>query len=145
MKLKPLARIETGAGSQMRWRRGVSAALSCFILFPPHLFAEPLTLAREENWLIMRAPHLPAGGIRINYLEAYCRAGSTDADWVTHTVIPHRSELISADPKMVRVRDTLADGVTVEHTIEARNDEVDFALVAHNPTDQRSEAHWAQP
>src|SRR4051812_22177132 len=97
MKFKPRARIEIGAGRQMRSRRGVFAALTCFILFPLHLFAEPLTLAREENWLIIRAPHLPADGIRINYLEAYCRAGSTNADWVTHTVIPHRSEVISAD------------------------------------------------
>ena len=35
--------------------------------------------------------------------------------------------------------------LTVEHTITARDDEVDFRLVAHNPTERRSEAHWAQP
>jgi hypothetical protein len=41
-----------------------------------------LTLAYEPpHWLIIRGPHLPHGGIRVNYLEAYCRAGSTDADW----------------------------------------------------------------
>jgi len=39
----------------------------------------------------------------------------------------------------------LTDGVTVEHTITAFDDEVDFRLVAHNPSSTRSEAHWAQP
>jgi hypothetical protein len=106
-----------------------------------------LTLSREDHWLIVHAPSVPGGEIRVNYLEAYCRPGSTDADWVKHTVIPHRSELLSLsdDRKTMRLRDTLADGVIVEHTITARGDEVDFRLTAHNPTDQPSEAHWAQP
>lgn len=42
----------------------------------------PLTLDRDANWLVIRGKHLPGGEIRINYLEAYCRDGSTDADWV---------------------------------------------------------------
>lgn len=108
----------------------------------------PLTLAYEApHWLVIQAPHLPGGGIRINHLEAYCRAGSTDADWVEHTVIPHRTERIALadDRRSLRLRDTLADGVTVEHTIRAGTDEVDFQLTAHNPGATRSEAHWAQP
>ncbi|MEA3213789.1 MAG: hypothetical protein QOE70_6846 [Chthoniobacter sp.] len=106
-----------------------------------------LTLAREGHWLVIRGAPLPGGELRINYLEAYCRAGSTDADWVQHTVIPHTSELLatSDDGKTLKLRDTLADGVTVEHTITAGEDEVDFRLTAHNPTATRSEAHWAQP
>lgn len=106
-----------------------------------------LTLGREGNWLIIRGSHIPGGEIRINYLEAYCRAGSTDADWVKHTVIKHTNQLISLseDHKLVRLRDTLADGVIVEHTIRAKKDEVDFHLVARNPTAKRSEAHWSQP
>ena len=110
--------------------------------------AEPsLTLAREANYLVIRGAQIPGGEIRINYLEAYCRAGSTDADWVQHTVIKHTSELVSLsdDARVMKLRDTLADGVTVEHTITAGPDEVDFRLVAHNPTATRSEAHWAQP
>jgi len=110
--------------------------------------AEPsLTLAREANFLVIRGDRIPGGEIRINYLEAYCRAGSTDADWVQHTVIKHTAELVSLsdDARVVKLRDTLADGVTVEHTITAGPDEVDFRLVAHNPTATRSEAHWAQP
>lgn len=107
-----------------------------------------LELAYEKpHTLVIRAPHVPGGEIRINYLEAYCRAGSTDADWVAHTVIPHRAEFLSLsdDRKTLRLRDTLADGVTVEHTLLAGDDEVDFRLRAHNPGSTRSEAHWAQP
>src|SRR5580700_12299943 len=110
--------------------------------------ADPsLTLAREDHFLVIRGPQIPGSEIRINYLEAYCRAGSTDADWVQHTVVKHTSELISVsdDGRVLKQRDTLADGVTVEHTITAGPDEVDFRLVAHNPTSTRSEAHWAQP
>jgi hypothetical protein len=107
----------------------------------------PLTLGREGQWLIIRGQHIPGGEIRINYLEAYCRANSTDADWVKHTVIAHKNELLSLsdDHTALRLRDTVADGVTVEHSITTQHDEVDFILVAHNPTDKRSEAHWAQP
>lgn len=107
-----------------------------------------LELAYEApHWLLIRGPHFPGKEIRINYLEAYCRAGSTDADWVKHTVIPHRAELLSLSPdrKTLRLRDTLADQVVVEHTIVAREDEVDFQLRAHNPGTTRSEAHWSQP
>ena len=106
-----------------------------------------LTLERVDHWLVIKGAHIPSGPIRINYLEAYCRAGSTDADWVKHTVIKHKNELISLsdDKKTLKLKDTLADGVTVEHTITAKDDEVDFCLVAHNPTEKRSEAHWAQP
>jgi len=106
-----------------------------------------LTLAREDRFLVIRGAQIPGGEIRINYLEAYCRAGSTDADWKEHTVIKHTSELVSLsdDARVLKLRDTLADGVTVEHTVTTGPDEVDFRLIAHNPAGIRSEAHWAQP
>ncbi len=127
--------------------------LACFVVFAlalataTSLAAPPaLTLSRTDNWLIIHGPRLPGGVIRINYLEAYCRAQSTDADWVKHTVIPHHTELLSLDDdhKVLRLKCTLADGVTVQHTITAHDDEVDFRLTAHNPGSKRSEAHWAQ-
>ena len=106
---------------------------------------EGLTLAWEKNFLTIRGP-FAGGELRILYLEAYCRPGSTDRDW-RETVIPHTAEKLEASPdgKMLRLRDRLADGVVVEHTIRAGADEVDFRLTAHNPTDQPSQAHWAQP
>ncbi|QDT92928.1 hypothetical protein [Gimesia algae] len=106
-----------------------------------------LTLSREKNMLYIHGDHIPGGKIPINYLEAYCRANSTDADWGKHTVIKHETQTLSLneDQTVLKLKCTVADGVTVLHTITAKGDEVDFQLVAHNPTGQRSEAHWAQP
>ncbi|CAN5819344.1 hypothetical protein BH11VER1_BH11VER1_42130 [soil metagenome] len=105
-----------------------------------------LTLERDQNWLVIRGPHLPKGEIRINYLEAYCRPNSTQADW-HDTTIGHTTELVSLseNKKNLQLRCTLKDGVVVDHLITASDDEVSFAITAHNPTDQASQAHWAQP
>jgi hypothetical protein len=107
--------------------------------------SKPLTIAWEKNFLTIRGD-FAGGELRTLYLEAYCRPGSTDRDW-RETVIPHTAEKLeaSADGKLIKLRDKLADGVIVEHTITAATDEVDFRLVASNPTDKPSEAHWAQP
>lgn len=109
--------------------------------------AEPLKLRWEDNILTIGGPHLAGGAITINYLEAYCRDGSTEADWGTHTVVGHTTRLIEnrADGTLVRLEDTVKDGVTVSHRIESTPDEVRFEITAHNPTGKRSEAHWAQP
>ncbi|MFZ4763841.1 MAG: hypothetical protein ACOYMN_02710 [Roseimicrobium sp.] len=113
------------------------------------LQAEPLpnlTLAREANWLIIRGPHLPQGEVRINYLEAYCRAGSTDRDW-KETVVGHKTELLNSSPdgKTLSLRCTVNDGLVVTHVITAGADEVTFDLTVVNPTDHLNEAQWAQP
>jgi hypothetical protein len=107
----------------------------------------PLKLHWEQNFLTIAGPQVPGEQMRVQYLEAYCRAGSTDADWGKHTVVGHKTELIeaSADGTLIRLKCTLSDGITVEHTITSTVDEVDFRLHAHNPTDKESEAHWAQP
>jgi hypothetical protein len=106
-----------------------------------------LTLAREANWLIIRGAHLPKGEIKINYLEAYCRSGSTDADWKQHTFVGHRTELLSSSPdgKEMKLRCNVNDGLIVDHVITAGDDEVTFNLTVRNPTDHINEAHWAQP
>lgn len=111
------------------------------------IHAAGLTLARDGHWLVIKSDQIPSGEIRINYLEAYCRANSTDADWVKHTVIRHTNKVVSLsdDKKVLKLLDTLADGVTVDHNIIARNDTVEFLLLARNPTAKRSAAHWAQP
>jgi hypothetical protein len=103
-----------------------------------------LTIHWDKNFLRVRGDKLPGGEIEINYLEAYCRPGSTDRDW-GETVIRHSTEKLADDGTVIRLRDRLRDGVTVEHTITAGADEVDFRLVAHNPTATESQAHWAQP
>src|SRR5437016_14657282 len=105
--------------------------------------SKPLTISWEKNFLTIRGD-FPGGEIQILYLEAYCRPGSTDREW-RETVIPHSAEKLEASPdgKLIHLRDTLEGGVVVEHTITTGADEVDFRLVAHNPTDKPSEAHWA--
>jgi hypothetical protein len=107
--------------------------------------SQSLTIAWEKNFLTIRGD-FPGSELRILYLEAYCRPGSTDREW-RETVIPHTAEKLEAtsDGKLIRLRDKLADGVVVDHTLTAGKDEIDFRLVAHNPTDKPSEAHWAQP
>jgi hypothetical protein len=105
-----------------------------------------MTLSWSKNILTIRGPHLPGDELKVWYLEAFCRPGSTDRDW-KETVIPHTTRLveISPDGRWLRLQSTLADGVIVEHEIRAGRDEVDFRLRAVNPTDKISEAHWAQP
>lgn len=108
---------------------------------------KPLQLTWEKDYLTIAGEQVPGKEVSIHYLEAYCRAGSTDADWVKHTLVGHKTELISqnADQTELKLRCRVSDGVIVDHTITSTHDEVRFALTAHNPTDQRSEAHWAQP
>ena len=108
--------------------------------------AEALSLSWADNILTIRGSRLPGGEVKVWYLEAYCRPGSTDRDW-GQTVIPHKTELTEAAPdgRLIKLRCKLEDGVTVEHEIRAGTDDVDFRLVAHNPTDRASQAHWAQP
>ncbi|MBI1194868.1 MAG: hypothetical protein GC138_03345 [Gammaproteobacteria bacterium] len=121
---------------------------SLLLLIPVIVHADDqpsLTIKWEKNILTIAGDHLP-GPITINYLEAYCRPGSTDRDW-HETVIGHKTQLVEAseDKKTLKLKCTLKDGVTVEHVITAGKEDVDFRLTAHNPTDQESAAHWAQP
>src|SRR5258706_4904114 len=108
--------------------------------------AKSLRISWKENILTISGPALPGGELQILYLEAYCRAGSTERKW-SDTVIGHKTRLIAADPegRHIRLQCTLKDGVTVDHEITAGADEVDFRLVATNPTDTPSAADWAQP
>jgi hypothetical protein len=129
-------------------RRIIPATILCLIFGSVGIGAEPLglTLSWDKNYLTIHGERLPGREMTIHYLEAYCRPGSTDRDW-GRTVLGHRTELIasSSDKKSLRLKCTVSDGVTVVHEIRAGDDEVDFRLVAHNPTEKESFAHWAQP
>ena len=96
--------------------------------------------------LTIRGNHLPGRAVEVWYLEAFCRPGSTRRDW-KQTVIPHTTQLVeaSADGRLIKLRSRLSDGLIVDHEIRAGRDEVDFRVVATNPTGVESQAHWAQP
>lgn len=128
---------------------GIAASIAVFLLsaaIDTRAAERPLSLSWEKNLLRVQGEHLPGGEVQIWYLEAYCRPGSTDRVW-NETVIGHTTELIEADPdgQWLKLRCRLSDGVEVTHDIRVENDAVDFHVVAHNPTDKASEAHWAQP
>lgn len=113
--------------------------------------AEPigLSVTWDKNYLTIRGDKLPGREMKVLYLEAYCRPGSTDRDW-GQTVIGHTTEQLplatgETAGRVVKLKCLLKDGVTVQHTITAKDDEIDFQLVAHNPTDKPSQADWAQP
>jgi len=125
------------------------AVLGAVLAVPAAPPPEPggrLKLAWDKNFLRIRGETLPGGEIEVHYLEAYCRPGSTDRDW-QQTVIGHETEKVSAAPdgSVIKLKDRLRDGVIVEHTVSVAAGEVDFRLVAHNPTREPSQAHWAQP
>jgi len=105
--------------------------------------ASPLFMQLKGRELLVSGAHLRAP-IRVFYIEAYCRPGSTNRDW-EKTVIRHKTELISESAAMLKIRDTLTDGVVVEHVITLGADALDFQVTATNPTKTDSEVHWAQP
>jgi hypothetical protein len=109
--------------------------------------APDVTIARDGHWLDIKAPHVPGKEIRINYLEAYCRAGSTEADWIKHTMVGHTTELLSAPAggREIKLRCQVKDGLVVDHDIRAVSDGVTFELTVNNPTTHANEAEWAQP
>jgi hypothetical protein len=138
----PLQRLNTPLWSLLL---GVSLVLGAWSLEPPA--PQPISLSYKNNTLTIHAPHVPGKEIQINYLEAYCRAGSTDADWSKHTVVGHKTETIStaADGKQIKLRCKVNDGLIVEHDIRPVADGVTFDLTVTNPTDHPNEAQWAQP
>ena len=105
-----------------------------------------LSLEWDKEMLSIRGKHLPGGELQVWYIEAFCRPGSTRRDW-HQTVIPHTTKRIEASPdgRRIKLRSTLEDGVIVDHEITVGSDEVDFRVVANNPTRVKSLVHWAQP
>jgi hypothetical protein len=104
----------------------------------------PWRIGWEDNMLTIRGEGLPGQELKVWYIEAYCRPGSTDRDW-RETTIGHTTELINASDHALELRCRLTDGVTVTHKIRSVPEGVDFRLVANNPTPEPSLAHWAQP
>ena len=105
----------------------------------------PISISWENEYLTIRHRALPNKPVMIHYLEAFCRPGSTDHDW-NETVITNKiTRLTSRYAGEVRLQQVLADGVVVHHVIAPVADGVNFTISAYNPTDEVSQAQWAQP
>ncbi len=152
------SRVEKGIGrpfAASQWILGRSllavavVVVTCLFIGVASVSAAepPLTLSWKNNLLHLHGEKIPGGVLEIWYLEAYCRDNSHTTDWGKHTVVGHRSELLSLsdDKTELALRCHVDDGLVVDHRIKAGADEVDFHISAHNPTQQRSVAHWAQP
>lgn len=103
-----------------------------------------LTIDWEKNYLTIHGKEIPGGTIRVLYLEAYCKSGSTDRDW-GQTTIPHATELLSAAPHVIRLKCRVQPSVVVEHEITAGKDDVTFRLTARNEGKEYVDVVWAQP
>ena len=86
--------------------------------------AEPtkLKLHWAKNMLTISGAHLPGGEMKIHYLEAYCRDNSQTTNWGRHTVVGHKTRLVSRsnDGSQIRLHCDVNDGVTVGHRSEER-------------------------
>lgn len=113
---------------------------------PAAAASKAMKLAWKDNILTISGPHLPGDDMKVLYIEAYCRPGSTHRKW-EDTTIGHKTRLIFErdDRTGVSLECHLADGVVVRHDISATADEVNFRITATNPTDKVSQAQWAQP
>jgi hypothetical protein len=120
-------------------------ATACAGTPAPPRRAPDLRLAWEKNLLAVRGD-FPGGTLETLYLEAYCRSGSTDRDW-KDTVLPHRTELLSASPdgRELRLRCRVEGGVEVDHVVRAFPGEVRFDVEAVNRGSAPVDAAWVQP
>lgn len=105
-----------------------------------------LAVSWTNNLLTISGPNLPGGKLEIWYLEAFCRSGAHARDW-NQTVIPHKTELVSADQKgkRLQLRTRVEPEVEVLHDIRAGKDEVDFRLTLKNKGSQFADVQWFQP
>ncbi len=105
-----------------------------------------LSLSWDHELLTIHGDHLPGKALEVWYLEAYCRPRLDNEGLERDGHSPHH-HLVAASPdgRLIKLQSRLGDGVMVDHEIRAGDDEVDFRLIASNPTAVESQAHWAQP
>jgi hypothetical protein len=103
-----------------------------------------LEIAWTNNMLRIRGPQVPGDYVEIWYLEAFCRSGSTRQDW-SKTTIPHKTEMISATTRKIRLRTRVEPSVVIEHDITAGEDEVEFKVLARNEGTVLVDVQWFQP
>jgi hypothetical protein len=110
------------------------------------LGSESLHLHWTNNMLTVAGPKIPGGTLKIWYLEAFCRRGSTRRDW-RQTTIRQRTELVSAqeNDQLLVLRSHVEPNVEVLHEIRAGGDEVDFRMSLRNRGKEFADIDWLQP
>jgi hypothetical protein len=108
--------------------------------------AAGLRLSWDGDLLTIRDEAIPGGRVEVNYLEAYCRSGSTHRVW-EKTVIPQKTAKLEERPdgKFIRLLSELPGGVEVRHEIRASIDEVSFRVAAVNRGSSYADLVWVQP
>jgi hypothetical protein len=102
------------------------------------------TLSWTNNLLTISGPELPGGKLDVWYLEAFCRKGSTDRDW-SKTVVPHKTQLLTAQPRRLAFRTMVETNVEVLHEVTAGKDEIDLRFELHNRGTAPVDLEWFQP
>lgn len=102
------------------------------------------TLSWTNNLLTISSPELPGGRIEVWYLEAFCRKGSTGRDW-SKTVLPHKTQLLSSQPRRLAFRTMVETNVEVLHEVSAGNGQIDFHFDFHNRGKSSVDLEWFQP
>jgi hypothetical protein len=108
------------------------------------LAADGMQIVWDKNYLVVSADGRPGGDVRIHYLEAYLRSGSTNQDW-RKSMIPHKTRKVSATSKRIELQCRVEPSVVVDHVIEAGKDDVTFTITAKNEGDSFVDVQWAQP
>lgn len=108
--------------------------------------SDDLHIQWKNNTLTISGENLPGKKMNINYLEAFCKTGSTNRKW-EETTIPHETKLISpaGNDKHIKLRTIVNPDIEVIHDITAREDEVEFNLVFHNKSNKAIDIEWFQP
>ncbi len=112
----------------------------------PGVLSTPPQVFWANDMLSIRQSEIPGGEVKVWYLEAYCRSGSTKRVW-SETTIPHRTEKLeeSPDGRSLRLRCRVEGGLEVLHDIRAVPDGVEFDVEARNRGTARVDAVWVQP
>ena len=108
--------------------------------------SDSLHIKWERNKLTIWGDNLRGKKINIDYLEAFCKTGSTNRLW-DETKIPHKTEMILTDHnnQHIRLKTIVQPDIEIIHDIRARKDEVEFNLVLHNKGAKDIDVDWFQP
>ena len=107
---------------------------------------DELHIQWKDNMLTISGDQVYGKEIKVLYIEAFCRTGSTNRQW-EKTILPHTTELISdsADRKNIQLKTIVQPSVEVTHNITAGKDEVVFDLTFKNHGIEPVDIDWFQP